>query len=382
MFDRSLSASSSIIIRAALITAAIITWTQLIIPKAPTSHAFIESNLREAALVDSSVLCFRETNKRAAANIQPGQSAKTYTASGRVIDAVTGQPLAGIHLVYGRPANNTNNGGFVSFAISQSNTLGEFRLDHLKPGHYAVYISSSLDRSDLYSDVVVFDVVDADVANLEVQARHGSKLSGFVLPAGVTSATALTGLSSVKIVAAVPSIGNLRVGIANVTAIGPDGSFQFTGLRPGKAFINLKADSENLNGLSILRIEHNGVEQKQGIEIKPGEDILDLRFLIADGTGVISGQVRVEGGTLPAGARILASISNQLRFANGYAQVDEDGRFVISGLAAGTYEITLNTYHPPPRQAVRLLPTLKQIVKVADGNESGVVFTIHLAAND
>ncbi len=382
MFDRSRSASSSITIRAALMTAAIITWTQLIIPKAPTSHAFIESNLRDAALVDSSVLCFRETNKRAAANIQPGQSAETYTASGRVIDAVTGQPLAGIHLVYGRPNNNTNNGGFVSFAIAQSNTVGKFRLDHLKPGHYAVYISSSLDRSGLYSDVVFFDVVDADVANLEVQARSGSKLSGFVVPAGVTSATALTGLSSVKVVAAVPSIGNLRVGIAHVTAIGPDGSFQFTGLRPGKAFINLKADSENLNGLSILRIEHNGVEQKQGIEIKPDEDILDLRILIADGTGVISGQVRVEGGTLPAGARMLASISNQLRFANGYAQVDEDGRFVISGLAAGTYEITLNTYHPPPRQAARFLPTLKQIVKVTDGSESVVVFTIHLAAND
>jgi hypothetical protein len=45
-------------------------------------------------------------------------------------------------------------------------------------------------------------------------------------------------------------------------------------------------------------------------------------------------------GTLPVGARMVASISNQLRFANGYAQVDEDGRFVISGLAAGTYELT------------------------------------------
>jgi hypothetical protein len=49
---------------------------------------------------------------------------------------------------------------------------------------------------------------------------------------------------------------------------------------------------------------------------------------------------KVDVGTLPVGARMAASISNQLRFANGYAQVDEDGRFVISGLAAGTYELT------------------------------------------
>jgi hypothetical protein len=308
-----------------------------------------------------------------------GQSAERYNVSGRVIDAVTAQPIAGAHFVYGRPANTTNNGGFVSFHIGQTNTLGEFRLQHVRPGHYALYISSSLDHSDLYSDVLNFDVVEADVANLELQAHHGSKLSGFVVPAGVTSAAALTGLSSVKVVAAVPSIGNLRVGIANLTAISPDGSFQLTGLRPGRAFINLKADNEILNGLSILRIERNGEELKQGIEIKSGEDILDLRIIIADGTGVIRGQVKVEGGTLPAGARMAASISNQLHFANGYAQVDEDGRFVISGLAAGTYELTLNTYSPPPRQAVRLLPTMKQTVNVTDANESSVVFTLNLA---
>ena len=307
-----------------------------------------------------------------------GKSAEKYSATGRVVDALTAQPVAGAHFVYGQPDNTTDNGGFVSFAIARANNLGEFRLDHLKPGHYALYISSNLDRSDLYSDVLNFDIVDADVANLEVQARHGSRLSGFVIPARVTSAAALAGLSSVKVVAAIPSIGNLRVGIANVTGISPDGSFQFTGLRPGKAFINLKADNESLNGLSILRIERNSGELKQGIEIKPGEDILDLRIMIADGTGVIRGQVKVEGGTLPAGARMAASISNQLRFANGYAQVGADGQFVISGLAAGTYEITLNAYRPPPQQTVRLLPTMKQTVKVTDANESSVVFTLSL----
>ena len=307
-----------------------------------------------------------------------GQSPAGYSATGRVIDAVTAQPIAGAHFVYGRPATSSDNGGFVSFKIGQTNAAGEFRLQHLKPGHYSLYISSSLDRSDLYSDVLNFDVVDADVVNLEVQARHGSRLTGFVIPAGVTNATALAGLTSVKVVAAVPSIGNLRVGITNLTAISQDGSFQLTGLRPGKAFINLKADNEILNGLSILRIERNGEELKQGFEIRPGEDILDLRIMVADGTGVIRGLVKVEGGPLPAGARMTASIRNQLRFANGYASVDEEGRFVISGLAAGTYELTLNTYNSPPRQAVRLLPTMKQIVNVTDANESSVVFTVRV----
>lgn len=302
-----------------------------------------------------------------------------YTATGHVIDAATAQPIAGAHFVYGEPATNTDNGGFLSFHIGQTNSSGEFRLQHLKPSHYVLYISSSLDHSDLYSDVFSIDIVDADLANLEVQAKHGSKISGFVVPAGVTSATTLAALSSVKIVAAVPGIGNLRAGIANVTNISPDGSFQFTGLRPGRAFINLKADNEVLNGLTILRLERNGEELKQGIEIKPGEDIYDLRIMIADGTGVIRGQVNVEAGTLPPGARMTASISNQLRFSNGYAKVDEDGRFVISGLAAGTYQLTLNVYNPPPRQAVRLLPTMMKIVNVTDATESSVIFTLSLA---
>ena len=306
------------------------------------------------------------------------QSVPRYSTTGRVIDAVTAQPVAGAHFVYGQPANSTDNSGFVSFEIGKTNAAGEFSLPHLTPGHYALYIASSLDHGDLYSDVLNFDVVDADVTNLEVQARHGSKLSGFLIPAGVTSATTYAALSSVKVVVAVPSNGNLRAGIANVAAIAPDGSFQFTGLRPGKAFINLKADNTTLNGLSILRLDRSGGELKQGIEIKPGEDILDLRITIADGTGVIRGQVRVEGGTLPAGARMRASIRNQLHFANGYAEVDKDGRFEISGLAAGTYELTLNTYNPPPQQGVLLLPTRKQIVTVADANESPVVFTLVL----
>ena len=306
------------------------------------------------------------------------QTEEMHSASGRVIDAVTAEPISQARFVYGEPANTTNNGGFLSFQIATTNAAGEFRLPHLKPGHYVLYLTSSLDRHDLYSDVLNFDVGDADVANLEVHAHHGSQLNGFVVPAGVTSAATLAALSSVKLVAAVPGIGNLRVGIANVTNISRDGSFQFNGLRPGKAFINLKADNETLNGLSILRIERGSEELKQGIEIKPGEDIFDLRVIIGDGTGVIRGQVNVQNGTLPAGARMSASISNQLRFANGYAQVDADGRFVISGLAAGTYKLTLNTYSPPPHQAAQLLPPVTKTVNVTDANESSVFFTVTL----
>jgi hypothetical protein len=318
------------------------------------------------------------TVARTAAARSLNQSGDRFSAVGRVIDAATGQPLPGVRIVFGQPGSNTNNGGFIDFQIAKTNPAGEFQVNGLKPGHYTIYISASLDRSDLYSDPIFFDIVDTDVANLEVPARHGSRLSGLIMPAGVTNPEALAGLPSVKVVAAAPSLGTLRVGITSVSAIRPDGSFQLSGLRPGKIFLNLKADSEKLNGLSILRIESKGAELKQGFELKAGEDLDDLRLTIADGTGVIHGQVKVEGGTLPPGSRMLASIRNPLLFANGYAEVDEHGGFSISGLAAGTYEITLNVYNPPPRQATRLLPTMKETVKVTDANEAEAIFTINL----
>src|ERR1043166_5203562 len=62
------------------------------------------------------------------------QSPQMFSATGRVIDAVTAQPVAGVHFVYGVPDNSTNNGGFVSFEMAQANASGDFKLQHLKRG--------------------------------------------------------------------------------------------------------------------------------------------------------------------------------------------------------------------------------------------------------
>lgn len=302
----------------------------------------------------------------------------TYSVSGRVFDAVTGQPIAGIRFVYGRPAETANNGGFTNFAFGRTNDVGEFSLKDLKPAHYVLYVGPSLNQSDQYSDPVAFDLVDADVVNLEVPVHHGSRLSGFVVPAGVTNPAALSALSSVKLLAAVPGIGNLRVGIVNFSAIGPDGSFQLVGLRPGKAIINLKADSEGLNGLSIMRIERGGVEQSKASRSRPATILRICRYSLPMVRASFVAKSRSKEALCPPVRvfwhRLQISYASQMAMPRS----DPEGKFVISGLAAGTYEITLNTYRPPPHQGVRMLPTLKQSVKVSDVGDSPVLFTIFL----
>ena len=47
-----------------------------------------------------------------------------------------------------------------------------------------------------------------------------------------------------------------------------------------------------------MRIESNGVEQHDGIEVGQGEQITGVRVVIGSGTGVIGGEVRIEGGKL------------------------------------------------------------------------------------
>ena len=150
--------------------------------------------------------------------------------------------------------------------------------------------------------------------------------------------------------------------------IAADGSFQIKGLFPGRANIHLSGHPALQKGFTLLRIERDGIELRDGIEIGPGEQITGVRVVLAYGTGIVRGQVKIEGGALPAGA--------QLRISGGrvgagstpsvFAQVDARGRFVIEGLLAGMYELTVEAYLDgragPPAKA-------RQVVAVAEGAE-------------
>jgi hypothetical protein len=309
----------------------------------------------------------------APAQNEQGPTTATYSASGHIVDAGTLQAVAGVRFVYGEVSNTARDGGFIHFSIRPSDSRGEFHLDHLKPGKYAVYVAASLTHTDLYSDPVFFTIGESDVTDLEVRVRQGSTLSGTVLPEGLLTQETL---SKLKLIAAVPSIGTLRAGITMQSTVAENGSFQISGLRPGILRLNLNtADVPELKGLSIARVERDGVEQKQDIEIKQGESIVGVRVFVRQGAGVIRGHVNVEGGALPVGARLLVSLGRD-GSATGYIEVDPNGQFKVEGLAAGTYDIVLNVYPPLPQPRVPIMPPVGQKVTVADYVDSDVAFTI------
>jgi hypothetical protein len=164
-------------------------------------------------------------------------------------------------------------------------------------------------------------------------------------------------------------------------AIQPDGSFYVSGLAPGKAHISLDAFSTP-TGFRLLSIERGASEQSDGIEIGEGEQVSDVRVRLAYGTTLLRGRIDVrrdgEPSQLPEGGQmyVILQLAGGAKSGrnNLSAEVDVRGRFVIEGLIAGEYELTVRGWIrplPPARQGMAL-PTVTQTVSVPDKGEINV----------
>ncbi len=77
-------------------------------------------------------------------DITLGHHAATYTASGRIVDADTGQPVPGIPFAFGSLQQNQSQ-SYIAGMMSPgtaTNSQGEFRLEGLEPGRYGAFIST------------------------------------------------------------------------------------------------------------------------------------------------------------------------------------------------------------------------------------------------
>jgi hypothetical protein len=176
-----------------------------------------------------------------------------------------------------------------------------------------------------------------------------------------------------------PRPGQIYGGFVGV--VGPDGSFTIKGLSPGVLHLALSSFAFNGNKpIALERVERDGILQPAGVSIKDGEQITGVRLIAKMLTATIRGQVKVEDGELPANARFAVWLeplddSHRVMHTNGSPQIDARGRFLIEGLAAGSYEINITVFENGRNDSNRIF---KQQVTVTDNSVSEVTVTIKL----
>jgi protocatechuate 3,4-dioxygenase beta subunit len=313
-------------------------------------------------------------------DITLGRRAETYAVSGRVVDAETGKPVANIAVGYGLLTTEGKQMQGFGFG-NRTDADGNFRFEGVTPGRYAAFAANFDQQTDNYNVPVPFEINEGDATGLVIKLRRGASISGMVSIEGSSDRAALAKISQLRIIAYAESEELSAPSYGQGQLVSADGSFHIGGLRPGKVRLMLGGWPPP-KGFSLLRVERDGVEQRAGImELAAGAQVTGARLVFEYGTGIVRGQVRVEGGEFPEESRLYISARrpSQTEPSLPGTEVDARGHFVMEGLPPGEYQLRLAGRLGANGQ--RFMP-VTQNVNVTNGQETTVTLTIDLNAKD
>jgi Carboxypeptidase regulatory-like domain len=323
-------------------------------------------------LAAATVIDVTEGGEATNIDITFGRPTRTYTARGRIIDGDTNQPL---------PKTSVGIQVFTKYGISASQNVavstkdGEFKLESLPSGKYAVY-SEPPPGSDWQSEAVQFEVTDRDVEGLVIKTSRGASVSGVVILEGTDDAKVRASLLATRIV------GQIAAGYLGRTepssTINPDGSFRITGLAAGRLVLQLQPRET----LQIIRMERDGMIVRD-MEIKEHEQITGLRVVVGHANGGISGVIRrPDGFELPPTGRLRVLVRRAEDVGPGpyLAPVDADsrGHFRVDRLVPGTYVIIVSIFMTAPPAQRPNIPPAHQTVVVTSGAVTDVEITLQM----
>lgn len=327
------------------------------------------------SLEKATVVEVTEGGEASQIDIVVGRALQSFRASGHIIDGETDKRVPDRRGGISRLSDNNNPNMYSTTYIS--NKKGEFQIEGLLPGRYAIFIQPDQNLPG-YSELVQFEVMDKDVEGLVLKTQPGATLSGKVVVEGVQDKTFLAKLSQMRLNVYAYSAAGLPNWHSAI--INPDGSFQLRGLPPGTASFNTvsSADPSLVKNLLILHTERFGIEQPRGIEMKANDHIDGLTVVIAFGTGVVRGEVRYENGALPPGARVTVRVTrtDKVNPLTG-AEVDARGRFEIERLPPGSYWLDAAAYSPLVRGGIS---QARQQINVTGGTID-ILVTLDLKPN-
>jgi hypothetical protein len=334
---------------------------------------------------DAKVVELSDGSVESGVDIAVGQPEKVYSISGRMIDQATGKPVPDVPAAFGPVQPN---GSITAFGTgTNSDAFGEFKLNSLKPGKYAIFaggFSFGGGADKWTSDPVVIEITDSDVTDVDLKIRAGASIDGLAVVEGTSDADVLRRLSTVRVSffsANPPSPGSIQTPSSRSAQFGADGRFQLNGLSSGKYRVSvLQIGGESI--FNLRSVEQDGSPTPDGVvNVEPGIDHLNVRLVLESGNGTIRGQVNLAGGELPTGWRLAGNIKRpgQSGTQSRSVSVDARGKFVIDHLAAGEYEIQILAL-PAPGQSgpPRSIPSVRQNATVSGSGETNVVMVLDL----
>jgi protocatechuate 3,4-dioxygenase beta subunit len=330
----------------------------------------------------ATIIEIKEGAEAANVDIRVSKPGSGFSASGRVVDADSGQPVPNLYIGHSTVNEANQEMGGMNFSGNQTDTNGKFRLEGLRPGHYAVYTFAAGQDNSTYSDPATFEIADGDVSGIEIKTHRGATISGVAMMENNSDPAVAGLLQSLSLAASIEAKGLAAPSFAR-TQVGPDASFRFAGLAPGKARIFIQNFPAPPKGLSLVRTEVEGVDQPQGIELTAGGQITGVRLVFAYGTGSIHGDVKIEDA-LPDGTEITVSLrsapGSNRRF-NRTLEPDARFHFALENIPPGTYELTVRAVTHDGKDALGFDP-VKQTVTVTNGADSQLTVVFETKKGD
>ncbi len=312
-------------------------------------------------------------------DITVGTPLKIYEIVGQLIVAETGAPVPNVGLEV--TTSKAGKGSTQLGGAFSSNANGEFRIKGALPGHYVVAPEND-GVSNTYGDPIAFDVRDGDVTGLKIAMHPGSTLTGIVTIEGNVDAPIAEVVS--KLIISAYTLSDSPMSSTMSSPIGVDSGFRITGIRPGKVSLNYFMPRGGPSGISLLRVERNGVEVPDGMEVRAGEDVTGVRLVLGAGSGVLRGDVKIEGGPLE-GVNLYVMYRPTNGSPNSYfrAELDTRRHFLVKGLMPGEYELMIGPMSVEISgdrggHTMNRMPTVKQTVAVGPGADAEVTLVMTL----
>ncbi len=292
----------------------------------------------------SPVVEVKEGGEVSGIDINLGRKRALYEVTGRIIDSETGKPLSQSNA---RVTCNLVKAEdiIVKQVTATVDSQGSFRFAGLTQGLYSLELSSPYDEKEPYSGSAIFEVKQEKLSGLEIKTRREIVINGVVAFENRSNPGLMDWLGSATISACVTPKDNQKDNqtgrvCSSGSNIDGDGHFKLSRLKPG--IVTLSTSVINRKPMPyIIRVEKDGVEIKNGIEVKPGEKVTGIRLVMTYGSGRIRGQLNVEGGKMLEGSNF-NTITAQHKSLSGYyghAGVDGHGRFAFEGLMDGEYMV-------------------------------------------